>query len=149
MRPILFAFVAMVLYAVANVVLEQKLARYNTLPLLACWYMVPAPILLSIVGYWKVTERPTGLPNGWMLVLAISMGVLYLAADSFFVGAYTQGGNLLSVTSMTVLFPAMAIAIKQVCVGGTLPNRYQVAGYILAALAVVLTTKGSLVTTNQ
>jgi hypothetical protein len=72
----------------------------------------------------------------------IAVGALFFVADLFYVGAYTNGGSLLAITTLVVLFPAIAQLIKFTWVGGRM-NYYYLVGYILAALAVILIGKGS------
>ena len=76
--------------------------------------------------------------------MAILAAVVFFFADYFYIGAYTSGGSLLAVTTLVVLFPAIAQLIKFAWVGGS-PNYFHMFGYLLAAIAVVLIGKGSAV----
>lgn len=84
MRPALYALVAVVLYSIMNVVVEQKLARYNAVALLLCGYVVMMPLALLRLGYLRVAGEPIAFPAGPFLVLAFAVGILYFAADFFF-----------------------------------------------------------------
>ena len=46
-KTIIYAFIAMWLYALQNVVLEVRLAKYSTIGLLVCWYFTLAPLGLA------------------------------------------------------------------------------------------------------
>ena len=141
-RPVLYAFVAMCLYALQNVLLEVRLSKYSTMGLLVYWYFTLAPLAVAGIGYLYLTGQNLTLPSRLDVPIVIAVGALFFVADLFYVGAYTNGGNLLAITTLVVLFPAIAQLIKFVWVGGRL-NYYHLAGYILAAVAIILIGKGS------
>lgn len=141
-KPVLFSLLAMVCYAIVNVLFEQKFAKFNNLTAM-CIY--PLPILLvGIVGrYMTKTSDPSfDFPVGLDLTILIAMGFIAAAADYFYFGAYTGGGDLLTVTSIIVMFPVASSLIKFVLTRG-LPNVWQISGYILAVGAMLLVAKGS------
>jgi hypothetical protein len=140
-RPIVYAFAAMCLYALQNVILEVKLSKYSTLGLLVYWYFTLAPLALAALGYLYLRGHPVNMPNRDDAAIAIAVGVMFFLADLFYVGAYTSGGSLLAITTLVVLFPAIAQLIRFAWVGGQM-NYYSVAGYVLAAAAVVLVVRG-------
>ena len=141
-RPVLYAFVAMWLYALQNVLLEVKLSKYSTMGLLVYWYFTLAPLALAGLGYLYLTGHELFLPSRSDAPMVIAVGALFFVADLFYVGAYTNGGELLAITTLVVLFPAIAQLIKFTWVGGKV-NYYHLAGYALAAVAVILIGKGS------
>jgi len=147
MKIVLFAAMAVFLYALQNVLLEQKLANFNTAPILVYVYTAAFPLALVRFGYLKATGQSIRVPSGMALAIALLAGVMLFFADLLYVGAYTSGGNLMTITTIVVLFPAFASLIRYFWVGG-LPNRYQAAGYILAALAVLLVAKGNAIQTG-
>jgi len=144
-KPIVYAFLAMWLYAFSNVVIEIKLAKYTTMALLLYWYFTLAPLAVAGLGYMYMSGQKIVVPSGGDAGLAILAAAVFFFADYFYIGAYTNGGSLLAVTTMLVLFPAIAQLIKFAWVGGS-PNYYHMFGYLLAALAVILISKGSAVT---
>ena len=75
--------------------------------------------------------------------MAIGLGLIYTAGDYFFVRAYNHGGDVVTITCITILIPVVASLIK-FGITKQLPNLWQVSGYILAAAGVVLVTKGSM-----
>jgi len=141
-RPVLYAFAAVCLYALQNVLLEVKLSKYSTMGLLVYWYFTLAPLAVAGLGYLYLTGQNLTLPSRADAPIVIAVGALFFVADLFYVGAYTSGGSLLAITTLVVLFPAIAQLIKFTWVGGRI-NYYHLVGYILAALAVILIGKGS------
>lgn len=143
-KPVVYAFLAMWLYAFSNVVIEVKLAKYTTMALLLYWYFTLAPLAVAGLGYMYLSGQKIVVPHGSDAWMAIAAAVVFFFADYFYIGAYTSGGSLLAVTTLVVLFPAIAQLIKFAWVGGS-PNYYHLVGYLLAAIAVVLISKGSAV----
>lgn len=141
-KTVIYAFIAMWLYALQNVILEVRLARYSTIGLLVCWYFTLAPLGLATLGYLRFTGQTLSLPQRADMPMVIAAGALFFVADLFYIGAYTNGGDLLAITTMLVLFPAIAQLIKFLWVGGRM-NWWHAAGYLLAAAAVLLISKGS------
>lgn len=141
-RPIVYAFLAMWLYAFTNVAIEVKLSKYTTMALLLYWYCALAPLAAAGIGYMYLSGQNIIVPNRSDAMVAIAVAVIFFLADYFYIGAYTAGGSLLAVTTLVVLFPAIAQLIKFVWVGGSM-NYYHILGYILAAIAVVMINKGS------
>src|SRR3989344_5307987 len=143
-KSVVYAFLAVWLYAFSNVIIEIKLAKYTTMALLLYWYFTLAPLALAGVGYMYLTGQKITMPSGGDARMAVASAIVFFVADYFYIGAYTSGGSLLAVTTLVVLFPAIAQLIKFMWVGGS-PNYYHIFGYALAALAVVLISKGSAV----
>jgi drug/metabolite transporter (DMT)-like permease len=142
MKPILFTLVATACYAVCNVLLELKFSKLNALTLMIVYASV---IWISAVGMRQLvkTNDPSfSFPTGTVLLLAIGLGLIYTAGDYFFVSAYNNGGDVVTITCITVLIPVVASLIK-FGVTQHLPNLWQVSGYVLAVGAVVLVAKGS------
>lgn len=143
-RPVLYAFLAMCLYALQNVLLEVRLSKYSTMGLLVYWYFTLAPLAAVGIGYLYLTGQNLAMPNRLDAPIVIAVGVLFFVADLFYVSAFTRGGDLLAITTLVVLFPAIAQLMKFLWVGGKM-NYYHLVGYTLAAVAVILIGKGSAV----
>ena len=142
MKPILFTLVATACYAVCNVLLELKFSKLNALTLMILYASV---IWISAFGmrqFVKTSDPSFRFPAGTLLFLAIVLGLIYAAGDYFFVSAYTNGGDVITITCITILIPVVASLIK-FGITKQLPNLWQASGYILAAGAVVLVAKGS------
>ncbi|MDP2651754.1 MAG: EamA family transporter [bacterium] len=140
-KPIIFSLLAAVFYAATNVVLEQKFAKFNVLTLM-CVYLWPI-LICAVVGRWltKSSDPSFDFPVGLNLAILVVLGLIWTAADYFYIGAFTNGGSLLTITSIMMMFPVFASLFKFLWVGG-LPNMWQVSGYFLAAGAVFLVSKG-------
>src|SRR3954469_25284431 len=112
MKPILFTLVATALYAVCNVLLELKFSKLNALTLMILYASV---IWISAVGMRQLvkTEDPSfSFPSGTLLVIAVVLGLIYTMGDYFFVSAYNKGGDLVTITCITVLIPVVASLLK-------------------------------------
>src|SRR5689334_2173425 len=143
MKPILFTLVATGCYAVCNVLLELRFSKLNPLTVMILYASV---IWISAVGMRQMvkTDDPSfNFPTGTFLLLALGLGLLYATGDWFFVSAYNKGGDVITITCITVLIPVVASLIK-FGMTKSLPNAWQVSGYCLAAGAVVLVAKGSM-----
>lgn len=142
MRIVIYSLWAMVFYAAGNVVLEVKLAKYNSLTLMAVYGAIISVSALVMRQVTKTDEPVYHFPVGKDLWILIALGLIFTLADYFFISAYTNGGKVLTITSITLMFPVLASLMKmghqQV-----MPNRYQVIGYLLAVAAVLFVTKGS------
>jgi len=143
MKPIVFAFAAMIFYASQNVMLEQKLSKYTAIVTLVYFYLAMLPLALIGLSYLKITHQQVVVPSGSNILIALAVGAMFFFADTFYVSAYAAGGTLITVTTITLVFPAVASLMKYCWVSG-MPNRYQIIGYALAALGVITVIKGSL-----
>lgn len=141
-KPVVFSLLAVVCYAIANVLFEQRFAKYNNLTLI-CVYAVPI-FLVGVVGHalTKTSDPSFDFPVGVDLTLLIAIGFILGAADYFYTGAYTHGGDLLTITSIIVMMPIVASMFKFVLTRN-LPNMWLVGGYVLAIGAVILIAKGN------
>lgn len=142
MNPAILALLSVICYAVSNVIFDQKLSKYSSAGLLFCLYLIP----LSLVSLWlirlKLTHQSPLIPSGKIFLLVLIVGFILFLADIFFVTSYTTGGNFLVVTTVMTMLPVLAATIKYFWKGGT-PNFYQVGGYALAIVAIILVVKGS------
>jgi len=112
MKPILFTLVATACYSVCNVLLELKFAKLNALTLMIVYASV---IWISAFGMRQLvkTDDPSfNFPTGTFLILAIVLGLIYAMGDWFFVSAYNHGGDVITITCITVLIPVVASLLK-------------------------------------
>jgi hypothetical protein len=72
---------------------------------------------------------------------------VFFIADGFFFSAYTNNADAFTVSSIAVMFPAVASLLKLVWTG-QLPNRYHIAAYVVAVIAVVLSERGNEIQTT-
>jgi drug/metabolite transporter (DMT)-like permease len=143
MKPILFALIATLFYAVCNVLLELKFSKLNALTLMIVYASVIWISAVSMRQVMKTDDPSFNFPIGTMLALAIMLGLIYAIGDYFFVSAYTYGGDVVTITCITILIPVVASLIK-FGITKQAPNLWQVSGYILAAGGVALVAKGSM-----
>lgn len=141
-KPVVFALLGMALYALANLILEQKFSKFNNLTLM-CVYILPI-LLVAIIGrqLTRTSDPSFDFPVGLDLAILVMMGLIFAAADYFYIGAYTSGGDLLTISCIVVMFPVFASLLKFAWTLA-LPNMWQMGGYVLAAGAVLLIAKGS------
>ncbi len=144
MKSVWFSLFAVAFYAAANVLLEQKLSKYNNLTIIVCYAAVITGCAFLLRQTTKTSDPSYAFPSGSDLGLVLFLGLLFVAADYFYIGAYTTGGNLLTITSIMIMFPVLASVIKFLWVGAV-PNRYHVLGYVVAAIAVILIAKGNMI----
>ena len=143
MKPILFTLVATACYSVCNVLLELKFSKLNALTLMIIYASV---IWLTAFGMRQVvkTDDPSfSFPTGTLLALSLGLGLIYATGDYFFVSAYNKGGDVVTITCITMLIPVVASLLK-FGITKQLPNFWQVSGNVLAAGAVVLVAKGNI-----
>ena len=141
MKSVLYACAAMVLYAIQNVTIEQKLAKYSTVSILFYFYLVMFPMAAILVSYMKVSGQQLAWPSGNAVTLVLGVGVAYFFADFFFISAYTSGGSVIMVMTVAMMFPVFASIVKFFWTGA-LPNFYHVASYLVAVVSILLLVKG-------
>lgn len=142
MAPAYSVISAMFCYAMANLIIDQKLTHYNTLSLMVCW--VATILVLSIVSR-ELLKTPDGtfdFPSGWNLGLVLVVAAFFFCGDYLFINAYNKGGNLYTITILNLTFPVFASLLKLGWTG-ELPNRWQVGGYLVASGGVWLIIRGN------
>ena len=143
MKTVLFSLIAMFGYAASNVLLEQKLSKFNNLTIMVC-YTATILVIAAVVRHFVKTEDPSfSFPVGWDLLWMLILCFAFFGADYFYIGAFTTGGSLLTIASIIVMFPVFASLIRFVWVR-EMPNLYHVGGYILAVAAILLVAKGNM-----
>jgi drug/metabolite transporter (DMT)-like permease len=144
MKPVIYSILAIICYALANVLVEQKLSKLNALTIMMCYSGVIFTLTcIALLIVRNTNEKVLQIPPiGRLLWVALGVGVVFTLADFFFITAYTSGGKLFLVTSIYVLFPVCASIIKYGMTGEKL-NAWQLGGYVLATLAILCITKGS------
>ncbi len=142
MRSVVYAFIGTCLYAITGVVIEQKLEKFNTTALVFLFIAPMVPLALIWLGVQKITHQEINFPTGTALLIVMAMGVAYFFADYFYLGSFSHGGSVITISTIILIVPAVAALIRYLWVGG-LPNAYQVIGYLLIVIAMVFITKGS------
>jgi drug/metabolite transporter (DMT)-like permease len=144
MKSILFVVVAMMLYALSNVLLEQKFSKYNTFTLMVCY--VSVILVVAVIGRQTTLsgDESFNFPQGAEFALVILLGLIMATADYLYVAAYASGGDLMTISSIVVMFPVFASIVK-FAMTRELPNAYQIVGYTFAVVAVLCVSKGATV----
>lgn len=145
MKPYIFGMIAVTLYGISNVVLEQKFSKLNSLTLLFCQVTITLVLISAFyLTIRKSTNNPTlALPTGtniWIWI--ISFSAIVCCANLAFIGSFTSGGRAITISLLLLLCPVVA-AITDAIWTGRPPTRWHIVSYILAALAVASTIKGN------
>lgn len=142
MKSYIYALMGTALYAITGVVIEQKLEKFNTTALVLLFVIPIVPV--ALIGLWiqKSTNHEINFPTGSALWITMVLGVTYFFADYFYLHAFTQGGNVVTISTIILIVPAVAAILRYFWVGGK-PNVYQVAGYALIVVAMFLVAKGN------
>lgn len=149
-KALVFAVLAPVFYALGNVVLEHKFSKYNNLTIMIATYSFIIALAIIVRHAVKTGDPSFNFPAGNELWLGVAgLALILFCADYFFIGAYTNGGDLATITFLTILFPVFASFFKffgSKFIPGMVyvqPNYWLIAGYVLAAVAVLCIIKGA------
>jgi len=142
LKQIIYACVAVLLYALGNVITEQKLKPYTQFGIMIYCYVPMVIFTIGALSVMKARGQKVAYPHGEGLYVAGLIAIVFFVADSFFFSAYTNNADAFTVSSIVVMFPAAASLMKFMWTG-QLPNRFHVAAYLVALVAVVLAEKGN------
>ena len=112
MRPVIYACLAVTLYAVTNVVIEQKLSKIHQIPILLCSYPLMLVLALAWFGKMSVNGDNATIPSGWLLLIILGNAAVWFMADFLFIGAFSEGGSLFTITTIIMMFPVVAAIVK-------------------------------------
>jgi drug/metabolite transporter (DMT)-like permease len=142
MKPVIYACIAVTFYALGNVITEQKLSRYTQFATMIYCYFPMIIMTLCALALIKSRGQTISFPSGTSIVFAALIAIVFFVADGFFFSAYTNDADAFTVSSIAVLFPAVAGLMKFLWTGQT-PNRYHIAAYVVAVIAVALSERGN------
>ena len=142
MKSVIFALIAIVLYAIQNTVIDVKLKSNSTVSLLLGFYIILLPIAICHFSYMKLFGGGVVMPTGNSLLILGGVAVAFYVADYFYIGAYTAGGNVASVSIIAVLMPAVGVIMKFFWVKET-PTPYHYGGFVFATLAIIFIAIGN------
>jgi drug/metabolite transporter (DMT)-like permease len=142
MKPVLYASLAVLFYALGNVITEQKLKSYTQFATMLYCYVPMVVMTMTALLILRSRGQAIAFPSGSALVVAGVIALVFFAADTFFFSAYTNNADSFTVSAIAVMFPAAASLMKYAWTGAV-PNRYHVAAYAIAILAVALAEKGN------
>ena len=142
MRQVIYACIAVLFYALGNVITEQKLKPYTQFGIMIYCYVPMVLLTFGALAIMRSRGQVISFPEGDALYVAGLIAIVFFIADGFFFSAYTNNADAFTVSSIAVMFPAAASLMKFLWTG-QLPNRYHIAAYAVAVIAVVLSEKGS------
>jgi drug/metabolite transporter (DMT)-like permease len=90
----------------------------------------------------RAQDKAISFPAGGALYVAGITGIVFFVADAFFFSAYNNNADAFTVSSIVLMFPA-ATSLMKYFWAGSVPNRYHIAAYAVAVVAVVLAEKGN------
>lgn len=142
MKSFIYALIGIILYAVQNTIIDVRLSKYSTVNLLVGWYVVLLPLAVGLYFYQKFFGTPAEMPAGSDLSLLVAVAVMFFIADFFYIGSFTAGGNVVTITILLVLMPVIGSLMKFVWVR-EVPTSYHFAAFFFAFLAVVFIAVGN------
>jgi drug/metabolite transporter (DMT)-like permease len=142
MKQVIYACIAVIFYALGNVITEQKLKPYTQFATMIYWYTPMIVMTICALAVMKSRGQALSFPQGNAIYAAGLIAVVFFIADTFFLSAYTNNADAFTVSSIAVMFPAVAGLIKFLWTG-QFPNRYHIAAYVLAVIAVALSERGN------
>src|SRR5256885_3367486 len=142
MKPVIYACLSVILYALGNVIIEQRLKPYTQFAIMAFCYVPMVVMTFGALTVLKLQDRKISFPTGDALYMAGLIAIVFFLADTFFFSAYTNNADAFTVSSIALMFPAAASLMKYLWTG-QLPNRYHLAAYAIAVAAVALAEKGN------
>src|SRR5438067_12607642 len=142
MKPVVYACIAVLFYALGNVITEQKLKPYTQFGIMIYCYVPMVLLTFGALAIMRSRGQVISFPQGDALYVAGLIAIVFFVADTFFFSAYTNNADAFTVSSIALMFPAAASLMKYFWTG-SVPNRYHVAAYAVAVVAVVLAEKGN------
>src|SRR5687767_550703 len=116
MRPIIYAVIGVVLYGIQNAIIDVKLRQYSTVGLLIGWYVTMLPMGLLLFAYQKYAQQEIVLPPYDAMKIVAIVAVMFFIADFFYISAFTNGGDALTITILALLVPLIVAITKFVWV---------------------------------
>src|SRR5262245_42266437 len=142
MKQVIYACFAVLFYALGNVITEQKLKAYTQFATMLYCYLPMIIMTVCALALIKSRGQTIEFPQGGALYAAGLIALVFFIADGFFFSAYTNNADAFTVSSIAVMFPAAA-SLMRFFWTGQLPNRYHLAAYVVAVIAVALSEKGN------
>jgi len=142
MKQVIYACFAVLFYALGNVITEQRLKPYTQFATMLYCYLPMIIMTGCALAVMKSRSQTIAFPQGDALYAAGLIALVFFIADGFFFSAYTNNADAFTVSSIAVMFPAAASLMRFLWTGQT-PNRYHIAAYLVALIAVFLSEKGS------
>ena len=142
MKQVIYVSLAVILYALGNVMIEERLRPFTQFGIMAYSYVPMVVMTFSALAVLKLEDKSISFPNGDALYVAGLIGIVFFVADTFFFSAYNNNADAFTVSSIVLMFPAATSLMKYLW-SGSVPNRYHVAAYAVAVVSVALAEKGN------
>src|SRR5262245_7238669 len=142
MKQVIYPCIAVILYPLGNVITEPRLNPYTQFETMAFCYVPVLAMTCGALAFLKWQDRTISFPTGDALYVAGLIAIVFFLADTFFFSAYTNNADAFTVSSIALMFPAAASLMKYFWTG-SVPNRYHIAAYAVAVVAVALAEKGN------
>jgi drug/metabolite transporter (DMT)-like permease len=142
MKQVIYVSFAVILYALGNVMIEDRLRPFTQFGIMAFSYIPMVVMTFGALGVLKLQDKSVFFPNGAAFYVAGLIGIVFFGADTFFFSAYNNNADAFTVSSIVLMFPA-ATSLMKYFWSGSVPNRYHLAAYAVAVAAVVLAEKGN------
>src|SRR6266571_8672581 len=130
MKQVIYACIAVLFYALGNVITEQKLKSYTQFGTMIYCYLPMVVMTLGALAIMKYRGQAISFPEGDALYVAGLIAIVFFIADGFFFSAYTNNADAFTVSSIAVMFPAAASLMKFLWTR-EIPNRYHIAAYAI------------------
>jgi drug/metabolite transporter (DMT)-like permease len=141
MKSIIYALIGIILYAVQNTIIDVRLKQYSTVSLLVGMYIILLPLGVGLFLYQKYMGQAMITPSGNDFKIVAFVAAMFFIGDFFYVGAYTSGGNVVTITILLVLMPVIGGLMKFWWLKES-PTPYHFVAFVCAALAIVFIALG-------
>jgi drug/metabolite transporter (DMT)-like permease len=142
MRGFLFLMAAMACFAAQNVILDQKLRGTNAFFMVAVVTGTASLISATILFVQYKTGVEIVWPTRSQITFVILAAVFVGAADAFVYSAYAAKVSLALATTAPIILPLFAWVYSRVFFSARPPNFYELGGWALAGVAVLLMYHG-------
>src|ERR1044072_2221165 len=112
MKQVIYAALAVILYAAGNVIIEQKVKSFTQFGISVFCYVPRVAMTAVALGVLKVRGQAIAFPSGDAAYVAGAIAIVFFVADTFFFSAYTNNADSFTVSSIVLMFPAAASAMK-------------------------------------
>ena len=139
MTSVLSAMIAVVAFAVVNVIIAHKLSGVSALVMVPAYTLVVGVTTLCIGRAANALGHAVPFPTGANLYWLVAIGLIFVVGDLAYMSAYgMKGASMATITTCAALVPVIATVIEKLCVGGTLPSARTMFAFGLSIFTVWL-----------
>src|SRR5262249_21171160 len=103
MKQVIYACLAVLFYALGNVITEQRLKPFTQFGTMLFCYVPMVVMTLGALAFMKVQGQPISFPTGNALYMAGSIAIVFFLADTFYFSAYTNNADSFTVSSIALM----------------------------------------------